>query len=34
MPRTLRSARINLAKYPRFAALREVLGHYVEDLRG
>jgi hypothetical protein len=34
MPRTLRSARVNLAKYPRFAALREVLGHYVEDLRG
>jgi aminoglycoside/choline kinase family phosphotransferase len=34
MPRTLRSARVNLAKYPRFAALREALGHYVEDLRG
>jgi len=34
MPRTLRSARVNLAKYPRFAALREVLGRYVEDLRG
>lgn len=34
MPRTLNSARTNLAKYPRFAGLREVLGRYVEELRG
>jgi aminoglycoside/choline kinase family phosphotransferase len=33
MPRTLHHARVNLAKYPRFAALRELLGRYVEDLR-
>jgi hypothetical protein len=34
IPRTLNSARTNLAKYPRFAALRELLGRYVEELRG
>ena len=34
MPRTLHYVRGNLAKYPRFAALREALGHYVEELRG
>jgi hypothetical protein len=34
IPRTLASARTNLAKYPRFAGLREVLGRYVEELRG
>jgi len=34
MPRTLHYARINLTKYPRFAGLREVLGRYVEELRG
>ena len=27
-------ARANLSKYPRFTGLREVLGRYVEDLRG
>jgi len=34
MPRTLASARTNLAKYSRFAGLRELLGRYVEELRG
>jgi hypothetical protein len=34
IPRTLASARTNLAKYPRFAGLRELLGRYVEELRG
>ena len=34
IPRTLNSARTNLAKYPRFAGLRELLGRYVEELRG
>jgi hypothetical protein len=34
MPRTLHYARTNLAKYPRFARLREVLGRYVEELGG
>jgi aminoglycoside/choline kinase family phosphotransferase len=34
MPRTLHYARTNLSKYPRFAGLREVLGRYVEELRG
>jgi len=34
MPRTLHYARTNLAKYPRFDRLREVLGRYVEELRG
>jgi len=34
MPRTLHYARANLSKYPRFAGLRDVLGRYVEDLRG
>jgi len=33
MPRTLRYARTNLAKYTRFARLRELLSHYVEELR-
>jgi hypothetical protein len=33
IPRTLNSARTNLAKYPRFAGLRELLGRYVEELR-
>jgi hypothetical protein len=32
MPRTLRYARINLAKYPRFARLRELLAAHVEEL--
>jgi hypothetical protein len=32
MPRTLHSARANLAKYARFTRLREVLGRYVEEL--
>jgi len=34
IPRTLNSARTNLAKYPRFAGLRELLGRYVAELRG
>ena len=34
MPRTLHYAARNLAKYPRFAGLRELLGRYVEELRG
>jgi hypothetical protein len=34
MPRTLHYARTNLAKYPRFAGLRDVLGRYVDELRG
>jgi N-acetylmuramate 1-kinase len=34
MPRTLHGARRNLGKYPRFAALQEVLGRHVEELRG
>ena len=34
IPRTLASARTNLAKYPRFSGLRELLGRYVEELRG
>jgi aminoglycoside/choline kinase family phosphotransferase len=33
MPRTLRYARTNLEKYPRFARLREVLGEHIEELR-
>ena len=33
MPRTLRYARINLEKYPRFARLRELLAKHVEELR-
>jgi len=32
MPRTLRYARTNLAKYPRFARLRELLAVHVEEL--
>ena len=33
MPRTLHYARANLAKYPRFARLQEVLGRYVSELQ-
>ena len=33
MPRTLRYARTNLEKYPRFARLRELLAAHVEELR-
>jgi aminoglycoside/choline kinase family phosphotransferase len=33
IPRTLRYARINLAKYPRFGRLRELLAGHVEELR-
>ena len=33
MPRTLRHARTNLLKYPRFARFRELLAAYVEELR-
>ena len=33
MPRTLRYVRANLDRYSRFARLRELLGHYVEELR-
>jgi len=33
MPRTLRYARTNLEKYPRFARLREILAAHVEELR-
>jgi aminoglycoside/choline kinase family phosphotransferase len=33
IPRTLRYARTNLEKYPRFARLREVLSAHVEELR-
>jgi hypothetical protein len=33
IPRTLHYARTNLAKYPRFARLRELLGVYVPELR-
>jgi aminoglycoside/choline kinase family phosphotransferase len=32
MPRTLRYARTNLEKYPRFARLREILGTHVDEL--
>jgi N-acetylmuramate 1-kinase len=32
MPRTLRYARTNLEKYPRFARLRELLAKHVEEL--
>ena len=32
MPRTLRYTRTNLAKYPRFARLREILATHVEEL--
>ena len=32
MPRTLRYARTNLEKYPRFARLREILATHVEEL--
>ena len=33
MPRTLRYARTNLERYPRFARLRELLAGHVEELR-
>jgi hypothetical protein len=33
IPRTLRYARANLEKYPRFARLRELLSAHVEELR-
>jgi len=33
IPRTLRYARTNLDRYSRFARLRELLGHYIEELR-
>ena len=33
IPRTLRYARTNLEKYPRFARLREILAAHVEELR-
>jgi aminoglycoside/choline kinase family phosphotransferase len=33
MPRTLRYARTNLEKYPRFARLRELLAAHVDELR-
>ena len=32
IPRTLRYARTNLEKYPRFARLRELLAAHVEEL--
>jgi hypothetical protein len=33
IPRTLRYVRMNLDRYSRFARLKELLGHYVEELR-
>jgi aminoglycoside/choline kinase family phosphotransferase len=33
MPRTLRNARTNLEKYPRFARLLEILAGHIEELR-
>ena len=33
MPRTLRYARTNLEKYPRFERLRELLAEHIEELR-
>jgi N-acetylmuramate 1-kinase len=33
IPRTLRYARVNLHKYPRFARLRDLLSAHVEELR-
>jgi aminoglycoside/choline kinase family phosphotransferase len=33
IPRTLRYARTNLEKHPRFANLRTVLAAHVEELR-
>jgi aminoglycoside/choline kinase family phosphotransferase len=32
MPRTLRYARTNLEKYPRFARLREILAGHIDEL--
>jgi aminoglycoside/choline kinase family phosphotransferase len=34
MPRTLRYVRSNLAKYPRFARLRELLSTHIDELSG
>ncbi|PYR53881.1 MAG: hypothetical protein DMF91_27700 [Acidobacteria bacterium] len=33
IPRTLRYARTNLEKYPRFARLRELLARHIEELQ-
>src|SRR5712692_7575329 len=33
IPRTLRYARVNLEKYPRFTRLRELLAEHIEELR-
>jgi aminoglycoside/choline kinase family phosphotransferase len=33
IPRTLNFVRRNLAKYPRFARLRELLAEHLEELR-
>jgi aminoglycoside/choline kinase family phosphotransferase len=33
IPRTLNYARLTLQKYRRFARLRELLAHYVDELR-
>jgi N-acetylmuramate 1-kinase len=33
IPRTLNYAKANLAKYPRFARLRELLSEYLDELR-
>ncbi len=33
IPRTLRYAQRNLAKYPRFARLRDLLSARIEELR-
>jgi N-acetylmuramate 1-kinase len=32
MPRTLRYARTNLAKYPRFGRLRDLLSGHIDEL--
>jgi hypothetical protein len=33
MPRTLAYVRTNLAKYPRFSRLRDVLAQHLDELR-
>jgi aminoglycoside/choline kinase family phosphotransferase len=33
IPRTLRYARATLLAYPRFAQLRDILAHHIEELR-
>jgi aminoglycoside/choline kinase family phosphotransferase len=33
MARTLRYARANMSRYPRFARLQDLLGSYVEEFR-